>query len=140
MNTGLDRKSISCMAIALTLVAMTPAALAAGNPNPNLDKHARKIEKKLSRYQPGSYVQIELRDSSERLGALNALSGSTFEIANADNNKIETYSYDDVAEVRKGKEYIGEGSESHHHAHLLIPVVLSAAAAGAAIGIVEAVR
>ena len=140
MNTGLDRKSFSCLAIALTLIAMTPAALAAGSPNPSLDKHARKIEKKLSRYQPGSYVQIELRDSSERLGALNALSGSTFEIANADNNKIETYAYDDVAEVRKGKEYIGEGSESHHHARLLLPVVISAAAAGAAFGIVESVR
>jgi hypothetical protein len=138
MKSGLDRKFISCMAIVLTLVAVAPSALA--EHNPNLDKHSRKIEKKLSKFQPGSYVQIELRDSSERLGALNALSDSTFEIANADNNKLETYSYSDVAEVRKGKEYIGEGSESHHRPRLLVPVIITAAAAGAAFAIVEAVH
>ena len=136
----LDRKSISRLAIALTLVAMTPTTFAEHNPNSGSDKHTRKIEKKLSKFQPGSYVQIELRDSSERLGALNALSDSTFEIANADNNKLETYAYSDVAEVRKGKEYIGQGSETHHRPRFLVPVVVSAAAAAAAYGIVEAVH
>jgi hypothetical protein len=140
MKTALDRKSISLLAIALTLVAMTPSAFAANNPSSGLDKHSRKIEKKLSKFQPGSYVQIELRDSSERLGALNALSDSTFEIANADNNKLETYSYSDVSEVRKGKEYIGEGSESHHRPRFLVPVIITAAAAGAAFAIVESVH
>lgn len=140
MMNGLDRKSISCLAIALTLVAMTPNALAEHDPNASLEKHARKIEKKISKFQPGSYVLVELRDSSEHLGALNAMSDSTFQITSADNNKLETYTYTDVAQVRKGTEYIGEGSESHHRPRFLVPVVITAAAAAAAYGIVQAVR
>jgi hypothetical protein len=140
MKTGLDRKTITCLAIALTLAAMAPNTLAEGNPNPGLDKHSRKIEKRLSKYHEGSYVQLELRDSSERLGALGELSGSSFQIANADNNKLETYAYSDVSVVRKGKEYIGQGSETHHRPRFLIPLVITAGAAGAAFAIVEAVR
>jgi hypothetical protein len=138
MTIGLDRKSLLFLAVVITTFAVTPSAFA--QQNPNLDKHARKVEKKLSKFHSGSYVQVELRDGSERLGALNALSDSTFQIANADNNKLETYAYDDVADVRKGKEYIGDGSEPGHRPRFLVPVIISAAAAAAAVAVVETVR
>jgi hypothetical protein len=68
------------------------------------------------------------------------LSGETFQMTDADSNKLETLSYDDVAQVRKAKEYIGEGSEGRHRPRLLLPLLVTAAAAAAAVAVVEAVR
>lgn len=115
-----------------------PAAQA--EKNPNFDKHARKIEKKLSKFHPGSYVQIDFRNNSESIGSLGLLSDATFQVTNADNNKAETYAYADVAQVRKGNAYIGEGSRPGHHIRPLVPIVVAAAAAAAAVAIVEVVR
>jgi hypothetical protein len=138
MQVGLDRKSIVCLVFAFTLCAGAP--LAQAQANPNLDRHARKIAKKLTKFKTGSYVQVELRDSSETIGALGELSSSTFQMIDADSNRNETFAYDDILQVRKGKEYIGEGSEPGHHPRLLIPLVVSAAAAAAAVAAVEAFR
>ena len=46
----------------------------------------------------------------------------------------------DLASVSKGKEYIGEGSGPDHHVRLLVPLIVGAVAAGAAVAIVEALR
>ena len=131
MTTSPIRKSILCLAIVLLSLAAIPAAQA--QPSPNLDKHARKVEKALAKFRPGSYVDVGFRNGSESLGSLQGLADATFRITDADNNQTETYAYNDVEQVRKGKEYIGEGSE-HHRFHLRIPWLIAggAVAAGAA--------
>jgi len=138
MKIGLDRCSLLCLVFAFTLCAATPIARAQANPN--LDRHARRVEKRLSKFRTGSYVQVELRDRSETIGALGDLSDSTFQLVNADTNRTETLAYTDVAQVSKGKESIGEGSEPGHHPRLLLPVLIGAAAAVAAVVAVEAFR
>ena len=39
--------------------------------------------------------------------------------------------------MKKGKEYIGEASEPVHHIHHLVPILIGAVAAGAAVALVE---
>jgi hypothetical protein len=138
MKTGLIGKSLLWLAVAVLPLAIAPAAYS--QQNPNLNRHARRIEKKLAKYRAGSIVQIDLRDGSQSLGSLGALSGETFQMTDTDNNKTATFAYDDVATVHKGTEYIGEGSEPGRRPRFLVPVVIGAAAAAAAVAIVEAVR
>jgi len=134
MKLHVDRKSFLCLAVALLTIATLPAAFAESNPNASLDKHARKIEKRLARFRAGSYVQIDFRDRTENVGSLGALSQTTFQFTDADNNRVETYSYNQVSDVRQGKAYIGEGSEYGRHFHVRLPVLIvtGAVAAGAA--------
>jgi hypothetical protein len=132
------RRSILSIAVALAWIAVFPAAPA--QTAPQLDKHARKIEKRLAKYQPGTYLDFTFRDSSESYGSLGALSNDSFQFTDSDSNRVETHSYDNVARVRKAKEYIGSGSEPGHHVRLLVPVLIGAGAAAAGILTYEAVR
>jgi hypothetical protein len=138
MKTGLDRKSFLWLAVAVLPLTMVPAAYS--QQNPSLDKHGRRIEKRLAKFRAGSFMEIDLRDGSQRLGSLGALSGDTFQMTDTDNNKTVTFAYDDVATVHKSTEYIGEGSEPGHRPRFLVPVLISAAAAAATVAIVETVR
>jgi hypothetical protein len=132
------RKSFLSIAIACAVIATFPACHAATAPP--LDKHARKIEKRLARFRPGTYLDLAFRDSSQTYGSLGALSDASFQFTDADSNRVQTRSYDDVASVKKAKEYIGSGSEPGRHIHLLLPVLIGAGAAAAAFAIVEVVR
>jgi hypothetical protein len=132
------RKSFLSIAIACTVIAAVPAGRA--QTAPQLDKHARKIEKHLARFRSGTYLDLAFRDNSETYGSLGALSNASFQFTDADSNRVQTRSYDDVARVKKAKEYIGSGSEPGRHFHLLVPVLIGAGAAAAAFAVVEAVR
>jgi hypothetical protein len=134
MTLHVDRKFFLCLTVALFTIATVPAALAETNPSASLDKHARKIEKHLAKLRTGSYIQLDFRDRAESVGSLGALSQTTFQFTDADNNRVETYSYSDVSGVRQGKAYIGEGSEYGHHFRIRLPVLIvtGAVAAGAA--------
>jgi len=138
MRIAFNRRSALCLAVALFTVMAIPVIRA--QQTSGLDKHARKIEKKLAKFRAGSYVDIDLRDGSESLGSLGALTNATFQITDADNNKTETFAYSDVAHVHRGKEYIGEGSESGHHSIHLVPLIIGAAAVAAGIATYEALR
>jgi hypothetical protein len=138
MKTRMGQKSLLWLVVAALSMAMAPAAFA--QQNQNLDKHGRHIEKRLAKYCTGSFVQIDFRNGSQSLGSLGSLSASSFQMTDAENNQQETYSYDDVADVRKGRQYIGEGSEPSHRPRFLLPVLISAAAAAATVAIVETVR
>jgi len=138
MNIGLDRKSLFCLAFVFTTLAIVPAAFT--QQNPNLDKHARKIEKRLSKLRAGSFVQLDLRNDSTSMGSLGALSAATFQVTDSDNNKTETFAYSDVAQVHKAKQYIGEGSEPGRHLHLSVPLLIAAGAVAAGAAIYLAIR
>lgn len=132
------RKSFLSIAIACIVIAAVPASQA--ETAPQLDKHARKIEKRLGRFRQGTYLDLAFRDSSETYGSLGALSDASFQFTDADSNRVQTLSYDDVARVKAAKEYIGSGSEPGRHVHLLLPVLIGAGAAAAAFTIFEVVR
>jgi hypothetical protein len=138
MKIALYRTLVVFLCFALALITLLPAAQA--QLSTSLDKHARRMEKHLAKYRAGSFLQVDLRDSSETIGSLGALSDASFQFTDSDSNKTVTIAYADVASVKKGTEYIGAGSESGHHIRFLVPILISAAAAGAAFAIVEAVR
>ena len=129
------RKSIVYVAIVWALIAIVPASQAESTAN--IEKHSRKIEKHLAKYRPGSVLQIDLRNNTQTLGSLGELSDATFQLTNADSNKTITISYADVAQVKQGKEYIGEGSGSGLRVRPVVLVVVGVLAAGAAVALVE---
>jgi hypothetical protein len=88
----------------------------------------------------GTLLQVDFRDNSEALGSLGDVSDATFQVTNAESNKVQTFNYADVTRVRKTKEYIGAGSETEHHFHHWVPVLIVAAAAGGGIAAYEAIR
>jgi hypothetical protein len=128
-------KSVARLALTWILLVMIPACQAQSTPN--LDKHARKVYKRLNKYSAGTYLTLALRDGSDSSGVLKTVSESSFTLVDADNNQPETYLYGNVAKVERGKEYIGEGSEPRHHIRLWVPVVLGVVAAGAAVTALE---
>ena len=129
------RKSIVYVAIAWALIAVVPASQA--DSAARIDKHTRKIEKRLTKYRPGAFLQVDLRDNTEVLGSLGGLSDTTFLLTSSDSNRKMTISYANVVQVKKGKEYIGEGSKPAHHIPHLVPILIGVAAAGATVALVE---
>jgi len=125
--------------LATVLLAAAPQIGQASTSSQPVDKHARKIEKRLARFRPGAYLDFEFRDASETFGALGELSGTSFQFTDSDSNKIETRSYADLERVKPAKEFIGEGSQ-HRHVRLLVPALVTAGAAAAGIATYEVVR
>ena len=125
------------LASAASLAAVAPAQAQSSAP---LDKHARKIEKRLAKYHEGTFLDFEFRDSSKTFGALGPLSPASFQFTDSDSNKIQTHLYSDLAQVKQAREYIGEGTEPRHHVRLLVPVIIGAGAVAAGIATYEVVR
>jgi hypothetical protein len=141
VNQGLGffcRSVFVSVAFTCTLTSLAPAYGA--ETNAKIEKHARKVEKRVAKFRTGTVVQVDLRDDSEALGSLRNVADGSFEITNADSNKVQTFEYTDVARVKQAKEYIGEGSEPDHHFHHWLPVLISAAAVGGGVAAYEAVR
>jgi hypothetical protein len=113
MGSILRSKWLVSLAFAGALLACAPTGLAQSAPH--LDKHARKIHRKLTKYKPGSYLEYKFRDHTDSVGNLGAVSATSFTFTNADSNARETHSYNDVARVKKGKTYIGKGTGPHRH-------------------------
>ncbi len=131
MQTVFGGRSAIRLALAWALLALVPGAQAQSAVN--LNKHERKIHKRLEHYAAGTYVNVELRDGTDRAGLLGTVAPASFTLTDSDSNAEETHSYSEVARVAKSREYIGEGSESRHHFRPWVPVVVGAVAAGAAV-------
>jgi hypothetical protein len=101
-----------------------------------LDKHARRIERRLAKFRPGTFLDFEFRDSSQTFGSLGPMSATSFQFTDSDSNKTQTHFYGDLIEVKKAKEYIGDGSV-HHHVRLLVPVIVGASLAAGGIAAYE---
>jgi hypothetical protein len=128
-------------ALALASFALlATATLAHAQSSAPLDKHARRIEKRLTKFRQGAFLDFEFRDSSQTFGSLGPLSAASFQFTDSDSNRTQTHLYADVSEVKKAKEYIGEGSEPRHHVRLLVPVLIGAGAAAAGIATYEVLR
>lgn len=131
-------KSIACVILSCLLIGSVPASPAQSGVH--LDKHARKVHRKLAKYRSGSYLHLVMSDETNNYGALGALSEASFTFTNADSNATATYSYGDIDEVKTDKERIGEGTEPRRHIRHLVPILIGVAAAGAAGGIYAAER
>ncbi|HUA98820.1 MAG TPA: hypothetical protein VMA34_10875 [Terracidiphilus sp.] len=123
-------KWIACSVLACFAIGAAPYSRAESPAH--VEKHARKVEKKLAKYRPGTYLHLIFRDQTDSVGSLGALSATSFAFTNADTNATRSYHYVDVASVEKGSEYIGEGSVRRHHFPLLIPAIIVSGAAAAA--------
>ena len=119
MKLFFGRKSILFLLLAFTLAACAPLSWA--KTKAHLDKHAQKIHKELAKYKPGSYLHFEFRDHTSSDGNLDTLSATSFTFLNTSTNKPETHLYSDLAKVKKGDTYIGEGTAPSHHFHIPHP-------------------
>jgi hypothetical protein len=135
ISSGRSTVRLALAWVLMGLVGVMPACQAQNTANPgsaNLDKHARKIHRHLSRYAAGTYVNVELRDGTERAGLMGAMAPASFTLTDSDSNAQETHAYSDVARVGKSRDYIGEGLGPRHHLRVWVPVV-GVLAAGAAV-------
>ena len=130
---------LATLALGSFALLVTASLVQAQSPAP-LDKHALRIEKRLTKFRQGTFLDFEFRDSSQTFGSLGPLSAASFQFTDSDSNRIQTHLYADVSEVKKAKEYIGEGSEPRHHVRLLVPVLIGAGAAAAGIATYEVMR
>ncbi len=128
--------AVALASVAL-LAAVPPAQAQSSAP---LDKHSRRIEKRLAKYRQGTFLDFEFRDSSRTFGALGELSPASFQFTDSDSNRTQTHPYSDLAQVKQAREYIGEGSAPRHHVRLLVPVLIGAGAAAAGIATYEVLR
>ena len=126
-----------CMLVAVTILMAGFAPAYGAESSATTEKHTRKIEKKVGKYHTGTLLKVDFRDNSEALGFLGDVSGATFQITNAESNKLQTFNYDDVTRVNKTKEYIGAGSEPGHHIRLWVPVVVGTLVAGGVVAAME---
>jgi hypothetical protein len=116
MRAFFGGKSALCLAAALVLVGCLP--LCQAKSGSKVDKHAQKIEKKLSKYKTGTLLHLAFSNNTECTGTVNTLSDTSFTFNNSDTNAKETHLYSEVSSVEKGKEYIGAGSAPKHHIHI----------------------
>jgi len=125
------RLTLTCI-VASVLLACAPTIQAQAG----LDRHDRKIHKKLLKYSQGSYLHLVLHSSSDSYGALGTVSEASFTFKNADSNAVSTYSYSDIARVNTDRETIGQGSE-HHYIRPRTLIIAGVLAAGAGVAAME---
>lgn len=100
-------------------------------------KRVHKVQKKLVKYPPGTYLRLVFLDYSQTVGVVDRLHPDTFTFTDADDNAAHTYRYADVEHVEKGDTYVGEGSIHRRRSRLVTGAIVGAVAAGAAMGWVE---
>jgi hypothetical protein len=127
--------SVLCLSLACSLVHSTTPCQAESVPS--VERHARKVQKKLAKFAPGRYLHLIFLDDTQSYGALGPLSRDSFRFTNADTNNTVTYEYADVSRIRTDKEFIGEGTAPERHIRHLVPILIGAAAAGGAVAYVE---
>ena len=60
----------SIVPLAVACMFLVPALCSRAQSSALLDKHARRIEKRLAKYRQGTVLDFEFRDSSKTFGAL----------------------------------------------------------------------
>jgi hypothetical protein len=133
-NISAIRLTLASIGLALLLLACAPA----GQAQAGMDKHERKIHRKLLKYPEGRYLHLVLRSSTDNYGALGAVSDASFTFKSADTNAVSTYTYNDVVRVRTDREPIGKGSEpEHRYIRPRTLIIAGVLAAGAGVAVAE---
>lgn len=123
MRRLFGRKAVLYLAAACVLAACVPLCQARTAPSADkqaqaAQKHAQKMQKKLSRFKAGSLIHLEFNNNTECTGKLLDLADSSFTLNNVETNAKETHNYSEVSNVEKGQEYIGKGSTSKKRGHI----------------------
>jgi len=113
---GFGGKWVLCLAVTLVLAASVP--LCEARSGSKAEKHAQKIQKKLSKYKAGTLLHLQFNDNTECTGTLNTLADTSFTFNNSETNAKESHNYSDVSDVEKGQSYIGKGSVPRHRSHV----------------------
>lgn len=137
MSASFRHPSVLILALVLSLFGGT--IFASAQTASQLDKHARKIQHKLTKYRQGSYLHLVLSNAPDTYGALGALSDASFTFTSAETNASTTYRYDEVDRVKTDKQTIGQGAEPIHIRHI-VPIVITGAAIAAGALTYEAVH
>ena len=132
-------RNSSILHLGLACVLIAGVSMGHAQSTASLTKHAHKIQHKLAKYSDGRYLHLVLRNDTNSYGTLGTLSEDSFTFTRADNNSIATYSYNDIDKVKLDKQPIGQGTEPRYHIRHLAPILVTAAAVGAA-GAVYAVE
>jgi hypothetical protein len=109
-------KRVLWFAVALVLIAGVPFCQARSESK--AEKHAQKVQKKLSKYKTGTLLHLEFNDNTECTGTMNTLADTSFTFNNTETNAKESHNYSDVSDVEKGRTYIGQGSAPKRHIHI----------------------
>jgi len=115
----------------LTACVLIPAVVygQAAPPSQSLDKHARKIQKTLASFQPGSIVFIEMRDQTQYLGTLGLLSAETFTL-NPRKGAVLNLAYADVRRVQQAEARTSNVIVVRHHNGLVFGLILTGVIVG----------
>ena len=99
-----------------SFVLLAAATLAPAQSSAPLDKHARRIEKRLTKYRQGTFLDFQFRDSSQTFGSLGPLSAASFQFTDADSNKTQTHYYSELVarDERKRVHWRGLGAAASH--------------------------
>jgi len=116
--------------VVCTLVPAVAISQVAQSSQP-LDRHARKIQKIVASYPPGSPVFVTMRDQSQYLGNLGAISVSTFELVPRKGPTLNL-AYSGVDRIQKADYQTSSTIVVRHHHGLIVGLVL----AGTIIGLV----
>jgi hypothetical protein len=95
----------------------------------HLNRHARKVQRSLADYPPGSFLHIVLHDRSDRFGELGKKTSTSFELLDTKTREPASFTYSDVRKLDVGSTIEGNGW-GHHWPHVrLVPLTIVAAAA-----------
>lgn len=125
---------ISLLCALLGAMNFTQSSLCRAESAKHDAKRIHKVEKKLVKYQPGTYLRIVFLDHSEAVGTIDRLQATSFTFTSADDNAVQRFRYADVAQIEKGDTYVGEGSRRRHLPLALLAGVAGTAAAGVIAG------
>jgi hypothetical protein len=101
----------------------------------HLDRHARKVQKTLALYSPGSFLHITLRDQSDQFGELGKVTPASFELLDTKTHAATPYAYADVRSIESGSAVQSAGWASQWPRRHWIPLAIVAVAAGVGGGI-----
>jgi hypothetical protein len=113
----------------LVILLLVPSlAICQVAPQP-LDKHARKIQRVLAGFPAGTTIFVEMRDHSQRLGSLGAVSATSFELLSRKGD-TQQFAYADVGRVQKADSDQGNTVIFHHHNKMVVSLILGGALVG----------
>ena len=126
----------------LIVCALIPAVAFCqiAQPSQPLDKHARKIQKTIASYAPGSPIFVTMRDQSQYLGNLGALSASSFELIPRKGPALNL-AYAGVDRIQKADVQTSSTIVFRHHHGLIVGLVLVGSIVGLLVfGVAEAAK
>jgi hypothetical protein len=115
--------------LAVIVLIPTMVLCQVAQPTQSMDRHGRKIQKALASYPAGSVVFVAMRDGSQSIGNLGALSATSFEVVEHSGGRL-TLDYSAVDHVQKADLATGDRIVVRHHHGAVYYLVLTGVVLG----------